>query len=197
MTGIAGDWGLTSVTSIDIAVGALELAGVSVTATAAELNYNDITTLGTMEASKVLTSDGSNIATLGGTVNLSGTFQIGGSQVNASAAELNTKEFTVLLTDLSTGGTAYIACPVAGTVTRVDSVVTGDPGGVSTTTLNVNGGTSMTATLVIANGAAAGERDTASPSDNNTVAAGDAIHLVFDSTPINAVNAYVTVTVTL
>jgi hypothetical protein len=38
MTGIAGDWGLTSVTSIDIAAGALEIAGVSVTPIAAELN---------------------------------------------------------------------------------------------------------------------------------------------------------------
>ena len=41
MTGVAGDWGLTSVTSIDIAVGALEIAGVAVTPTAAELNLND------------------------------------------------------------------------------------------------------------------------------------------------------------
>jgi len=41
MTGIAGDWGLTSVTSVDLAVGALELAGVAVTPTAAELNILD------------------------------------------------------------------------------------------------------------------------------------------------------------
>ena len=38
MTGVAGDWGLTSITSLDLAVGALELAGVSVTPIAAELN---------------------------------------------------------------------------------------------------------------------------------------------------------------
>jgi len=38
-------------------VSTLALNGVSVTATAAELNYNDITTLGTSQASKVLTAD--------------------------------------------------------------------------------------------------------------------------------------------
>jgi hypothetical protein len=66
-----------------------KIGATAVTSTAAELNYNDITTLGTMEASKVLTADGSNIATLGGTVNLSGTFQVGGVAVTSTAAELN------------------------------------------------------------------------------------------------------------
>jgi len=35
----------------------LQIGGTSVTATAAELNYNDVTTLGTVEASKVVTAD--------------------------------------------------------------------------------------------------------------------------------------------
>lgn len=38
----------------------LKLAGTAITSTAAELNYNDISTLGTAEASKVVTSDSSN-----------------------------------------------------------------------------------------------------------------------------------------
>jgi hypothetical protein len=40
-------------------VGSLAIAGTLVTATAAELNYNDITTLGTVEASKTVTADAS------------------------------------------------------------------------------------------------------------------------------------------
>jgi len=37
--------------------GALKIAGVAVAASAAELNYNDITTLGTVQASKVVSAD--------------------------------------------------------------------------------------------------------------------------------------------
>lgn len=44
-----------SVATIDATT--LQLGGTSVTATATELNYNDITTLGTVEASKVVTAD--------------------------------------------------------------------------------------------------------------------------------------------
>jgi hypothetical protein len=40
-------------------LGSLIIAGTSVTATAAELNYNDITTLGTVQASKTVTADAS------------------------------------------------------------------------------------------------------------------------------------------
>ena len=40
-------------------LGSLIIAGTSVTATAAELNYNDITTLGTVQASKTVTANAS------------------------------------------------------------------------------------------------------------------------------------------
>ena len=41
----------------DLSSAATALTNLGVTATAAELNYNDITTLGTVEASKVVTAD--------------------------------------------------------------------------------------------------------------------------------------------
>lgn len=44
--------------TLDI-TGALEISGVSVTASAAELNYNDITTLGTVEENKTVTAGAS------------------------------------------------------------------------------------------------------------------------------------------
>lgn len=186
--------------------------GTSVTATGAELNYLDITTLGVPEASKALTLSAGglcqwqsgqtlDLASEGATINIAGgaggNFQIDSQNMVASAAELNTKEFTVKLDDLSGAATAYIACPVAGTVTRIDTVVTGDPGADSTITMNVNGGTVMSNPVTIANGSAAGTRDTAAPGTNNTVAVGDAIYVINDATPTNAVSAYVTVTVTL
>lgn len=78
-----------------------------VTATAAELNYLDIATLGTGAASKAVVLDASgdytypatgtiiypSSATLtlqsGSTFNVAGTFQVGGTAVNSTAAELN------------------------------------------------------------------------------------------------------------
>lgn len=42
---------------------ALQIGGAAVTSTAAELNYNDITTLGTSEASKVVTADANGVVT--------------------------------------------------------------------------------------------------------------------------------------
>ena len=80
---------------------------VAVTATAAELNYLDIATLGTGAASKavvldasgdytfpasatlVLPSGGTLSSSSGSTVNVAGTFQIGGVGMTATAAELN------------------------------------------------------------------------------------------------------------
>ena len=74
--------GTTPVTGIDINSGAIDgtpigaasastgnfstlsIGGTAVTSTATELNYNDITTLGTVEASKVVTADASGIVRL-------------------------------------------------------------------------------------------------------------------------------------
>jgi hypothetical protein len=47
---------------VNIAAGNLNYASTAITATGAELNYNDITTLGTSQASKVLTADANNVA---------------------------------------------------------------------------------------------------------------------------------------
>jgi hypothetical protein len=48
---------LDGTTAIAPNLSALKIAGVTVAVTAAELNYNDITTLGSSEASKVVTAD--------------------------------------------------------------------------------------------------------------------------------------------
>lgn len=90
------------------------LLGDGITSSSAELNYNDITTLGTLAASKAWTSDasldtimptgglltvqsgGAITASSGSTVNLAGTFQIGGVSMTSSAAELNYNDITTL-----------------------------------------------------------------------------------------------------
>ena len=61
VTDISSNFGalLASNNLSDLASAATALTNLGVTATAAELNYNDITTLGTVEASKVVTADAS------------------------------------------------------------------------------------------------------------------------------------------
>ena len=83
-------------------VDTINLDGTAITATAAELNYNDITTLGTSEASKVVTADGSgNVTFQDGAVDIDiashdGTngLKLGGTLVTTSAVDLNNSATT-------------------------------------------------------------------------------------------------------
>ena len=75
----------------------INLNGTAITATAEEINYNDITTLGTSEASKTVTADGSgNVTFLDGTNDIDiashdGTngLKLAGTLVSATAEALN------------------------------------------------------------------------------------------------------------
>lgn len=90
------------------------LLGDGITSSAAELNYNDITTLGTGAASKsivldasgdytypasatiIMPSGGTETFQSGSTLNVAGTFQIGGVSATSTAAELNYTDVTTL-----------------------------------------------------------------------------------------------------
>lgn len=103
--------------TIVITDGGLKLgagAGTAVSATAAELNYNDIATLGTLAASKAWTSDASLDTVMptggkltvqsggditlesGSTLDVAGTFEIANVAMTASAAELNYNDIATL-----------------------------------------------------------------------------------------------------
>lgn len=66
-TGVTTDPSLDTTNWISLS-GASQLSDFGVTATAAELNYNDITTLGTSQASKVVTADANGVVTFDGGV---------------------------------------------------------------------------------------------------------------------------------
>ena len=84
------------------------------------------------------------------------------------------------ISDLAGGETLYLVSPVAGTVTRVDSIInnsisTSD----ETLTLNINGSPATDGTITIAqSGSSAGDKDSCSPSASNTVSVGDTITVV-------------------
>ena len=114
-TVVGGSIDIISGGEIDVeAGGALKIAGTAATASAAELNYLDITTLGTAAASKALTFDASLDAILptgtlltlasggditaasGSTLDVAGTFEIANVAMTSSAAELNYNDITTL-----------------------------------------------------------------------------------------------------
>ena len=68
----------------------LKLGGTLVSATAAELNYNDITTLGTAERSKVVTADASDKITLGAFEIEGSNFDIDGGAIDNTVIGANT-----------------------------------------------------------------------------------------------------------
>ena len=103
--------GVSKITALHIGTSGSE---TQVTATAAELNYTDVTTLGTLAASKAWTSDasldtvmptgglltvqsGAGITTnSGSTLEIGGTLNIATVAMTASAAELNYNDITTL-----------------------------------------------------------------------------------------------------
>merc|ERR550514_804999 len=128
--------GVVSLEAHDGASAGLQLGATLVTATGAELNYLDVTTLGTSEASKALTADASghvtikdgafdfDIASHDGTNGL----KLGGALVRSSAAEMN------LLLGAS-----------VGSVVNSKAVVYSAAGKVAVTALSI-GGADVTAT---------------------------------------------------
>ena len=105
-----GDITLESGSTLDVA-GTFEIANVAMTASAAELNYNDIATLGTLAASKAWTSDASldTVMPTGGlltvqsggavTLNSGSTLTASGAIVQAPVFVADATPYTVLAAD--------------------------------------------------------------------------------------------------
>lgn len=126
-------------------------------------------------------------------------FKINGTQVDATAEELNTKVLTVRLPDVSTASSVFVVSPYAGTLSKAYSVIDGAIADADAVlTLNVNGGTNISETITIANsGSAAGDVDSCTPSAHNTVAVGDYIKITTNGASTNTVAATITLVITL
>ena len=135
--------GTTPVTGIDINSGAIDgtpigaasastgnfstlsIGGTAITSTATELNYNDITTLGTVEASKVVTADASGDVTFpdGDTAifGTGGDLQIFHDGSDSLIAEVGTGNLKIRASNLqiqnSSGSQAYISSVDGGATT--------------------------------------------------------------------------------
>jgi hypothetical protein len=88
---------------------ALQIGGVAITSTAAELNYNDITTLGLSQASKAVTADANGVVSFdNGTIEESTTITS-----SSNAATLNLRDGNVFEHDLTENVTYTFSNPAA------------------------------------------------------------------------------------
>ena len=85
---------------------------------------------------------------------------------------------TAHFADISSASDLYVPMPYAGTVTKIQSVLSGSISGSDTTfTVTNSSAASMGVLTVTQSGSAAGDVDTLAPSSNNTVTAGDYIKI--------------------
>ena len=173
--GVQSDISVKTGYDLDVESGAtFSIAGTAVTSTAAELNIMDTVTA---TAAELNILDG----------------------VTATAAELSKVYLQTEIADISSANTGWVVSPVAGTLTKVltviDTAITVGDAVLSTT---VAGGTVVTVTHTIAtSGSAAGTVDTSVPADNNIVAVGDNIKIVTDNGSTDASKAVVVFEITL
>ncbi len=127
-----------------------------------------------------IASGGTLTAASGSTTNIAGTFQVGGSSITATAAELNETTLHLDIADGSADATYYLVSPHAGTISKIYTVTDGV---VSTADITVTANIGVTAVttgvVTIATAAsAAGDVDSATPTAANVVTAGQAMNFV-------------------
>jgi len=112
---------------------------------------------------------------------------LGGSVKTSGGANLKEYVLTHRIADISGANNAKIVAPFAGTLIKIISSVSGDPGAEGKLSVKVDGGTSA-GNVVIADGSGADAIDTLEPSANNVVLANSVITILSDATPSNAVS---------
>jgi hypothetical protein len=152
---------LDGTTAIAPNLSSLTIGGTAVTATAAEINYLDITTLGTSEASKVLTADGSGDVTIGGGITTTGDISASGELTSTGKVKVQSIREKISVAASSATGTINMDA-----LTQQVVYYTSDASG--NFTLNIRGDGSNTL--------------------NSMMAAGDVISVVFMCT--NGATAY-------
>ena len=190
------DDGTTTVTSTALEINVLD--GIAATLTYDELDYLDIATLGTQEASKVVTTD----AQVNSGVSKVTQLWIGGSgaetRVLSSAAELDMRALTVKMIDVSSAGQVHVVSPYAGEVTAVYSVLNATiataPAGI---TIKDKDGNVMGTITIADGGSGPGDVDSDVSIANADVAVGDMIEIETDNASTNTVEVEFTILIAI
>ena len=121
-----------------------------------------------------------------------------GSGSGTWTAHHNRCVLTTRIDDISTASSAWVVTPVAGTISKIYSVISGAiTSGAAVLTAEIAGVAVTNGVLTVAvSGSAAGIVDSATPSAANTVTAGSAIEIVTDGGSTNTVSAVITFEIT-
>jgi len=95
------------------------------------------------------------------------------------------------LVDVSTAGSTWLPCPLAGKITRIWSIL---HGAIATADVDLTfeiGGTLVTNGIITIafSGSAAGDEDNSTPTAANVLTAGQGIEIITDGQSTNAINA--------
>lgn len=107
---------------------------------------------------------------------------------------LNKITLTYTFTDISTASSQWVVCPIAGTISKIYSVLHGaiatadtvmsfEIAGIAVTNGNIT---------ITQSGSAAGDVDSSTPTAARTLTAGQAIEIISDGGSTNTVNATIT-----
>lgn len=127
------------------------------------------------------------------------TLVLGGDVETGNGQSLKKIYLSVDMTDISTASTSYIPSPVAGNITRIQTIING---AIATADALITGKieavdiTDGTVTITSA-GSAAGDIDFATPSAANAVVQGSNINFTTNGASTNTVRATIIVEITL
>jgi len=103
---------------------------------------------------------------------------------------------TVQFPDISSASNLYVPIPYAGTITKIQSVLTAAiSGGDAVFTVTNSSGSSMGTLTITQSGSAAGDVDILTPSSNNTVTAGTFIKIACAGAPSSHVETCIVICV--
>jgi hypothetical protein len=126
-------------------------------------------------------------------------FIVGGTIETAAGQSLKKVYLTASITDISTAGQIYVVSPVAGTISKIYSVINGAIATANSILTPKIAGTAITggAITVAFSGSAAGDVDSSTPTAANTITAGAAIEIETDGASSNTVEVVLTIEITL
>ena len=105
-----------------------------------------------------------------------------GAGSGAWTAHNNKVYLFVTIPNISTASSGWVACPVAGTISKIQSIINAVISGADATITSEINTTLVTAggMTIAYSGSAVGDVDTATPSGAKTVAVGDKIEIITD-----------------
>jgi hypothetical protein len=124
---------------------------------------------------------------------------VGGTIKTDNGQSLKKVYLTTSITDISTPGQIYVVSPVAGTITKIYSVINGAIATAnSILTPKINNIAITSGALTVAfSGSAAGDVDSSTPTAANAISAGQAIEIETDGGSANTVEVVLTIEITL